>query len=43
MTISGIWQACPPGKEQSYELHAEKVTIVGATDPEVSLTVLIDL
>ncbi|MCJ1392416.1 asparaginyl-tRNA synthetase [Xylographa bjoerkii] len=34
VTISGLWRRSPPGKEQSHELHAEDVTIVGATDPE---------
>ena len=40
--ISGAWRECPPGKEQSHELHAEEVSIVGVTDAEVSLTILID-
>jgi len=34
VTISGLWRRSPQGKEQSHELHAEHVTIVGATDPE---------
>ncbi|QSS63528.1 hypothetical protein I7I51_00586 [Histoplasma capsulatum] len=34
--ISGVWQPCPPGKEQSHELHATEVKITGETDPEVS-------
>jgi asparaginyl-tRNA synthetase len=34
--ISGIWKACPPGKEQTHELQTTNVTIVGASDPEVS-------
>ncbi|KAL4747292.1 hypothetical protein BDW72DRAFT_209686 [Aspergillus terricola var. indicus] len=32
--ISGIWKACPPGKEQSHELQATSVNIVGAAEPE---------
>ncbi|KAJ5174831.1 Nucleic acid-binding OB-fold [Penicillium canariense] len=32
--ISGIWKACPPGKEQTHELQTTKVTVVGTADPE---------
>ncbi|KAL2860757.1 asparagine--tRNA ligase SLM5 [Aspergillus lucknowensis] len=32
--ISGIWKACPPGKEQSHELQVTAVNVVGKTDPE---------
>ncbi|KAJ5693008.1 hypothetical protein N7462_002431 [Penicillium macrosclerotiorum] len=32
--ISGIWKACPPGKEQTHELQTTDVTVVGAADPE---------
>ncbi|KAL4810072.1 hypothetical protein BDV18DRAFT_130245 [Aspergillus unguis] len=32
--ISGIWKACPPGKEQTHELQATTVNIVGKADPE---------
>ncbi|RDK44645.1 asparaginyl-tRNA synthetase Slm5 [Aspergillus phoenicis ATCC 13157] len=32
--ISGVWKACPPGKEQTHELQATSVNIVGKTDPE---------
>ncbi|CAI7609354.1 unnamed protein product [Penicillium pancosmium] len=32
--ISGIWKACPPGKEQTHELQTTGVTVVGASDPE---------
>ncbi|KAL4921863.1 hypothetical protein BDW62DRAFT_97801 [Aspergillus aurantiobrunneus] len=32
--ISGIWKACPPGKEQSHELQATAVNVVGRADPE---------
>ncbi|KAL4897807.1 hypothetical protein BDV59DRAFT_198074 [Aspergillus ambiguus] len=32
--ISGIWKACPPGKEQTHELQATEVRIVGEADPE---------
>lgn len=35
--ISGVWKACPPGKEQSHELQTTDVTVVGAADPEVSV------
>ena len=35
MNISGLWRQCPTGKEQDHELHAQKVEIVGETDPEV--------
>ena len=33
--ISGVWKACPPGKEQTHELQTTDVTVVGAADPEV--------
>lgn len=39
--ISGIWKACPPGKEQSHELQTTDVTVVGASDPEVSVAVTV--
>ncbi|KAE8153935.1 hypothetical protein BDV25DRAFT_167968 [Aspergillus avenaceus] len=32
--ISGIWKACPPGKEQSHELQTTDVNVVGAADAE---------
>ncbi|OJD16663.1 asparagine-tRNA ligase [Emergomyces pasteurianus Ep9510] len=32
--ISGVWQPCPPGKEQSHELQATEVKITGEADPE---------
>ncbi|EPS30024.1 hypothetical protein PDE_04974 [Penicillium oxalicum 114-2] len=32
--ISGIWKACPPGKEQTHELQATNVTVVGSANPE---------
>ncbi|KAI9368300.1 hypothetical protein BJX61DRAFT_230462 [Aspergillus egyptiacus] len=32
--ISGVWKACPPGKEQSHELQATAVDVVGDADPE---------
>ncbi|KAJ5341258.1 Nucleic acid-binding OB-fold [Penicillium brevicompactum] len=32
--ISGIWKACPPGKEQTHELQTTEVAVVGAADPE---------
>lgn len=34
--ITGLWKACPPGKEQSHELQTTEVKVVGASDPEVS-------
>lgn len=36
VTIRGVWQQAPPGKEQKCELKADEVTIVGSTDAEVS-------
>lgn len=33
--ITGVWQSAPPGKEQSHELKAEKVKILGVADAEV--------
>lgn len=33
--ISGVWKACPAGKEQSHELQTTDVNVVGATDPQV--------
>ncbi|KAL1967574.1 hypothetical protein VTN77DRAFT_3089 [Rasamsonia byssochlamydoides] len=32
--ISGLWKACPPGKEQSHELQTTEVKVVGEADPE---------
>lgn len=32
--ISGIWRACPPGKEQTHELQTTGVVVVGASDSE---------
>ncbi|GFF50040.1 asparagine--tRNA ligase, mitochondrial [Aspergillus udagawae] len=32
--ISGVWKACPPGKEQSHELQTTEVKIVGQAEPE---------
>ncbi|SLM33553.1 asparaginyl-trna synthetase [Lasallia pustulata] len=32
--ISGLWEACPTGKEQTHELKAREVKIVGGADPE---------
>ena len=37
VTLQGFWRPSPPGKEQSHELQAERVTITGAADAEVSL------
>lgn len=39
MVIQGLWRPAPPGKEQSHELQAEEVTVVGTADSEVSLPV----
>lgn len=36
VTITGQWLPSPPGKEQSYELHADEVKLFGITDAEVS-------
>lgn len=33
--ISGVWKACPPGKEQTHELQTTEVKIVGEANPEV--------
>lgn len=33
--VRGVWKACPPGKEQTHELQATDVSIVGAADPQV--------
>lgn len=35
--ISGIWKACPAGKEQRHELQTSKIRIVGDADAEVRL------
>ncbi|KAH8693021.1 hypothetical protein BGW36DRAFT_325622 [Talaromyces proteolyticus] len=32
--VSGVWKACPPGKEQTHELQVTKVRVVGEADPE---------
>lgn len=33
--ISGIWKACPAGKEQTHELQTSTIRIVGDADAEV--------
>ena len=33
--IRGIWRPAPPGKEQSHELKADHVSIIGVADAEV--------
>lgn len=38
VAISGSWQPSPPLKEQSYELKAKEVRIVGSTEPDVSVS-----
>lgn len=35
MEISGVWKACPPGKEQTHELQTTDVNVLGKADPEV--------
>lgn len=32
VSIQGEWQECPPGKQQSHELHARRVQVVGQND-----------
>ncbi|KAL8821587.1 MAG: hypothetical protein Q9191_007276, partial [Dirinaria sp. TL-2023a] len=34
VALTGIWQHCPPGKEQPYELKTQEVRILGPTDAE---------
>lgn len=34
--ISGIWKACPAGKEQTHELQTSEIRIVGDADAEVN-------
>ena len=34
ITVTGVLQPCPPGKEQSHELLADEITIVDQVDPE---------
>ena len=43
VTISGLWRASPPGKEQTHELHAEDVRVVGTADAEVNQFILFSL
>lgn len=33
--ISGIWKACPAGKEQTHELQTSEIRVVGDADAEV--------
>ena len=35
VVLSGTWKACPPGKEQSHELHIKKVEVLGLANAEV--------
>ncbi|KAL8760725.1 MAG: hypothetical protein Q9184_003105 [Pyrenodesmia sp. 2 TL-2023] len=37
VAVRGVWRPSPPGKEQSHELHAEEVDIIGSADPETLL------
>ncbi|PGH18645.1 asparagine-tRNA ligase [Polytolypa hystricis UAMH7299] len=32
--VSGSWQPCPPGKEQTHELHVKDVKVIGTADSE---------
>ncbi|KAL8780220.1 MAG: hypothetical protein Q9213_006565 [Squamulea squamosa] len=34
VAIHGLWRPAPPGKEQSHELRAQEVIIIGAADSE---------
>ncbi|KAL9595156.1 MAG: hypothetical protein Q9219_006612 [cf. Caloplaca sp. 3 TL-2023] len=34
VAVQGFWRPSPPGKEQSHELQAEKVTLIGAANAE---------
>ncbi|KAL8669168.1 MAG: hypothetical protein Q9168_006230 [Polycauliona sp. 1 TL-2023] len=34
VSVQGEWRPAPPGKEQSHELHAQHVTLVGTADSE---------
>ncbi|KAL8639225.1 MAG: hypothetical protein Q9228_003716 [Teloschistes exilis] len=34
VSVQGLWQASPPGKKQSHELQAQRVTLIGAADSE---------
>ncbi|KAL8917064.1 MAG: hypothetical protein Q9208_008180 [Pyrenodesmia sp. 3 TL-2023] len=34
VAVRGVWRTSPPGKEQSHELHAQEVDIIGSADPE---------
>jgi aspartyl/asparaginyl-tRNA synthetase len=35
VSITGSWQPSPSGKEQSYELHAQAVKVLGENDSAV--------
>ncbi|PLN80474.1 asparaginyl-tRNA synthetase [Aspergillus taichungensis] len=34
VAVNGTVRECPPGKEQSFELHAKEVNVLGEADPE---------
>ncbi|KAL1613733.1 asparaginyl-tRNA synthetase [Diplodia seriata] len=36
VSIEGVWHECPPGKQQSHELHAHGVRVLGQNDSAVS-------
>ncbi|KAL8898958.1 MAG: hypothetical protein Q9207_006438 [Kuettlingeria erythrocarpa] len=36
VAIRGLWRPSPPGKEQTHELHAEEIEIIGNADPETT-------
>jgi len=37
ISVAGNWKRCPPGKEQSHELHANEVQVLGQNDAAVGL------
>jgi asparaginyl-tRNA synthetase len=37
VNITGNWQPTPSGKEQSYELHAQSVKVLGDNDSAVGI------
>ncbi|OJD38070.1 asparaginyl-trna synthetase [Diplodia corticola] len=36
VSIEGVWHECPPGKQQSHELHAHGIRVLGQNDSAVS-------
>lgn len=43
VAITGTWQAAPPQKEQTYELLANAVKVIGTADAEVGNTHCLNL